>query len=140
MPVPVSPILEQNAQRPSRILLDPEWYADACVYMTAHATLRLQERFGLARLKAAPFLAFTHYCEPDHVIRPVWGIPLRGGYLLGRWEETLRTDLGCKHWFVATTCITERQFQNSRLHIVKSIQVNVKLILDERQFLATRKF
>ena len=142
MPLPPEPAT--NLQRPSRTLLDPEWYADSCVYMTAHAALRLEERFGLSSLKKAPFLAFTHYCEAEHVDRPVWVIPVKGkdetGYMLGRWEETLRRDLQCKHWFVATTCITDRQYHNSRLHIVKSVQINVKMVIDERQYLAAKKF
>ena len=127
-----------TSTRPSRKLLDPEPEGNACLYMTSHAAQRLQERF-ISGLKPTPFPIFTHYCDQLYD-DPVWVIPLKGGYMLGRWEETLRTDLNCKHWYVATTCITDRQFKNSGMRILKSVQINVVKVANERQFLLTKNF
>lgn len=122
----------------SRRLLDPEPEGNACIYMTSHATQRLQERFN-SKLKALPFQSTTHYCVQLYD-DPVWVIPLQDGYMLGRWEETLRTDIHCKHWYVATTCITKRQFKNSGMRAIKSVKINVIKVVNERQFLLTKNF
>ena len=108
--------MPESTEQPSRsprILLDPEWDGNACLYLTAHAARRLQQRFGLSSLRHTPFVEFTYYCEPTDIVRPVWAIPISGahgpGYILGRWEQSIQ-ESRYRHWFVGTTCINEQQF------------------------------
>jgi hypothetical protein len=114
--------------------LQPEENGASCLYLTAHAARRLEERFGLKSLFTTPFSIHTYYCEADDVDRPVWAVPIAGGYVLGRWEESLRADVPYRQWFIATTCITDRQFKNSHLSVVKSIQINVIRIVNQLNF------
>jgi hypothetical protein len=117
-----------------RKLLDPDEETASCIYLTAHAARRLEERFGLKAIGATPFYIHTYYCEADDIERPVWAIPLAGGYVLGRWEESLRSDVEYRQWFIATTCITDRQFRNSHLSVVKSIRINVVRVMNQLHF------
>lgn len=115
----------------------------SCLYITAHAARRLQLRFGKETLGTTPFSITTHYCEPTDIDRPVWAIPISGktpatseirtGYILGRWEQAVQSQARgvYYHWFVGTTCITEKQFHRSKLIVHKSIDVNVVRIMNE---------
>ena len=129
--------IEVQERRPPRIPLDPKWDGNACFYLTAHAAHRLEERFGLSSLKHTPFSVFTHYCEPDNIDRPVWVIPISGnaglGYILGRWEQAMWNHR-YRYWFVGTTCITEEQFKNSHLQIIKSVKVNVIRVMNQLRY------
>ena len=132
--------MPESTEQPSRsprILLDPEWDGNACLYLTAHAARRLQQRFGLSSLRHTPFVEFTYYCEPTDIVRPVWAIPISGahgpGYILGRWEQSIQ-ESRYRHWFVGTTCINEQQFKNSRLVIVKTTRIRVVRVMNQLQY------
>jgi hypothetical protein len=107
------------------------------VLFRSHAARRLEERFGLTKLKATPFSVHTVYCEATDIDRPVWafrvGNDTTNGYLIGRWElANPQLSRGqYKHWFVATSVITESQFRHSRLVIRKSVKVHVKRVINE---------
>jgi hypothetical protein len=120
--------------------LEPQAEAASCIYLTAHSARRLEERFGIKSLGIAPFAIHTYYCEADDIDRPVWAIPLAGGYVLGRWEESLRSDVEYRQWFIATTCITDRQFKNSHLSVVKSIRVSVIRVMNQLHFRTLKNF
>jgi hypothetical protein len=113
--------------------------------MTAHAFRRLEERIGLSRLKQTPFDIHTLYCEASDIDRPVWAFRVSGpkgeGFLLGRWEvANPQVSRGqYEHWFVATTAITTKQFNYSKLSIKNAIGINVVRVTDERILIARRE-
>ena len=55
-------MLETVQQCRPRKLLNPSWDGGACLFMTAHAARRLDERFYSLSIKWPPFILFTHYC------------------------------------------------------------------------------
>ena len=126
-----------------RKLLEPQIETASCIYLTAHAARRLNDpernQLGIKAIGTPPFTIHTYYCEADDIDRPVWALPIAGSYILGRWEESLRTDVPYRQWFVATTCITDRQFKNSHLVVVKSIPVNVIRVMNQLNFWSLRK-
>ena len=69
-----------------RSLEPPKPKGRSSIYMTAHAARRLDERFGMSRLKQTPFDIHTLYCEASDIDRPVWAFRIRGpksdGYML----------------------------------------------------------
>jgi hypothetical protein len=123
----------------TRKLITPETDGASCIYFPSHAAERLEERFGLKSFSTPPFTVNTYYCEADDVDRPVWAIPLPKGYVLGRWEESLRTDVPYRQWFIATTCIQDWQWRRSHLFVVNTINVNIVRIIDQRNFLTNKK-
>jgi hypothetical protein len=123
--------------RALRIEVPPEHEGKSCIFITAHVSRRLEQRFGLNGLKEPPFEVYTHYCEATDIDRPTWAIRVgngvQNGYMLGRWELA---DPGMsrgqyKYWFVATTAIYDHQFKNSRLNIRNSVKIKVVRIVDE---------
>jgi hypothetical protein len=133
-PAPGTP--EPRQRRP---LAEPEHEGDACIFLTSHASRRMQERFGITRLRETPFTFETMYCEATDIDRPVWAIPItykdgkKHGWILGRWEiaepELARGIY--KYWFVGTTAINQKQFNYSRLEVRKTVKINVKRIINE---------
>lgn len=118
-------------------MAEPEWDGNACLFITAHAARRMEERFGLTRLRTTPFEIQTMYCEATDIDRPVWALRISNGksngWILGRWElaEPVLARGIYKYWFVGTTVINDKQFNYSRLEVRKTIRINVKRIINE---------
>lgn len=122
-----------------RLEVPPEYEGNACLFITAHVSRRLEERFGLKSLRQTPFSVHTLYCEPTDIDRPTWALRIsngkRNGYILGRWEladPSMARGL-YKHWFVGTTAITDIQFEHSKLVVRKSVKINVIRVINEIQ-------
>ena len=130
-PNPMPGIPSSNEQ--PKELQDPTSHGRSCLFITAHVSRRLRERFGIDRLRQTPFSIDTLYCEPDNVDRPIWALRVSGssgsGYIIGRWEKAKSSAF--HHWYVGTTAITEQQFQNSHLRIKRTVKVRVERIVTE---------